>query len=124
MQRQVIRVNHEPKFMHGTPVQCTKVEFSRYPFLLLVIPISSVLTLHYNAGHNYMYVIMQKRVKVKTLYLGGTCISNDNIFVPTLHYDLHEEVKPTNHSTNELEYLQVNLFSSWIVHVCSYTIYH
>ena len=60
-----------------------------------------------------------------TLYLGG--ILNDNFFVnpfssdvisPTLHHvlNLHEEAKLTNRSTNELEYLQVNQFSSWVVH--------
>ena len=62
-----------------------------------------------------------------TLYLGV----NDNFFInpfsadvisPILQYvlNLHEEAKLTNSSTNELENLQVNWVSSWIVHTCSY----
>ena len=41
-------------------------------------------------------------------------ISSD-VISPTLHY-VNKEVKLTNCSTNELEHLQVNWFSSWVVH--------
>ena len=47
---------------------------------------------------------------------------SSDVISPTLHYvlNLNEEVKLTNRSTNELEHLQVNWFSSWVVHTCSY----
>ena len=55
---------------------------------------------------------MQKKgLKYRTRYeLHVNVIFTDGVL------DLHEEAKLTNSSTNELEILQVNKFSSWLVH--------
>ena len=82
-------------------------------------------SVHYNAGHIYNAEAgYRMSLQFYTLYLGG--ILNDNLFVnpfssdvisPTLHYVLNLMKKRNSLTIAPMnEYLQVNWFSSWVVH--------
>ena len=69
-------------------------------------------------------ILMQKLVNLH--FIPRTCNNffvnpfSSDVISPILHHvlNLHEEAKLTNRtkSANELEYLHVNWFSSWVVH--------